>query len=421
MKPVKICFFGLFGQGNLGNECTLQAVLYHARLRFPDGRFTCVCTGPEDTSRRHGIPAGLISRRYACNGAEPVPAAGVRPLARMFRALSRLGTEALDWLTTFRTLRGKHFLVVPGTGILHDAYTTAFGWPLDLFRWSLVARLCGCRLVYVGVGGGPFYRPLSRWFIKAALSLADFRSFRNVSTLEALRKIGFSRADDAVCPDLAFSLPEAVLPRRPERLGQRRRVGLGLMRDAGRLSSEKLRPDAETEYLQALVTFAAWLLERDYDVRLLIGDFAYDPAVTAEFKRRLKERVPGYDQGRILDDSVTSVEDLLAQVAGCDVVVATRFHNLILAMLLGKPVISVAFHHKCVSLMESMGLAEYCLDIHALEATRLIDLFEQLERNMDWLGATIVQRGEEYRRILHEQYERIFGDRLIRAEPARTS
>ena len=36
-------------------------------------------------------------------------------------------------------------LVVPGTGFLTDAATGPFGWPYDIFKWSLLAKLCGCK------------------------------------------------------------------------------------------------------------------------------------------------------------------------------------------------------------------------------------------------------------------------------------
>ena len=56
-KPKKITFFGLFGQGNLGNECTLQAILYELRQRLADAEVNCICTNPEVTSATHNIAA----------------------------------------------------------------------------------------------------------------------------------------------------------------------------------------------------------------------------------------------------------------------------------------------------------------------------------------------------------------------------
>ena len=99
-------------------------------------------------------------------------------------------------------------LIVPGTGLLTDAYGL-FGWgPYSLFKWSLLAKACRCKLLFVSVGAGPIYGALGRWFVKSALSLADFRSYRDDSTKQYLKSIGFHSDNDRVCPDLVFSLSE---------------------------------------------------------------------------------------------------------------------------------------------------------------------------------------------------------------------
>src|SRR5882672_9284470 len=38
VKPARISFYGNFGAGNLGNECTLQAVIEQILRRWPDAK-----------------------------------------------------------------------------------------------------------------------------------------------------------------------------------------------------------------------------------------------------------------------------------------------------------------------------------------------------------------------------------------------
>jgi polysaccharide pyruvyl transferase WcaK-like protein len=161
--------------------------------------------------------------------------------------------------------------------------------------------------------------------------------------------------------------------------------------------------------LEQLVLFVQWLLARDYDIRLLIGELS-DRAVVAEFKALLKDRLPAYDEGRIIDGAVGSVEDLLTQLAETDAVVATRFHNILLAMVLNKPVISISFHQKCTSLMQDMGLQDYCQDIKQLSAEKLIKQFCQLTKNADSLKQMISEKVADRRDALDEQYRLIFKD-----------
>ena len=82
----------------------------------------------------------------------------------------------------------------------------------DIFRWAVAAKLCRCKLLFVSVGSGASLHPVSRRFIRMGLALADYRSYRDGSSKEYLRAIGVDVKNDAVFPDLAFSLPTAVLP-----------------------------------------------------------------------------------------------------------------------------------------------------------------------------------------------------------------
>ena len=100
-------------------------------------------------------------------------------------------------------------------------------------------------------------------------------------------------------------------------------------------------------------------------------------------------RLGTYDEKRIIDQPISTAQQLLSQLAATDVVVATRFHNVLLALLLNKPVISISFHHKCASLMQEMGLSGYCHDINHLDGEKLIKNFVDLENNAEKLRPMI--------------------------------
>ena len=50
-------FLGNFGAGNLGNECTLQAVIEQILRRWLDAQLLCFCANPQDVRTRHNIAA----------------------------------------------------------------------------------------------------------------------------------------------------------------------------------------------------------------------------------------------------------------------------------------------------------------------------------------------------------------------------
>jgi polysaccharide pyruvyl transferase WcaK-like protein len=116
------------------------------------------------------------------------------------------------------------------------------------------------------------------------------------------------------------------------------------------------------------------------------------------------------DDKHIISERIFSVQDLLSQIAATNVVVATRFHNVLLALLCDKPVIAISFHHKCESLMSAMGLSAYCLDINDLKADRLIEKFCDLETNATKVKPLTREKLREFREALDEQYRFIFKD-----------
>ncbi len=414
-RKAKIAFFGHFGRGNWGNESTLQATLCCLRRLAPDAEFMCICTGPDTVARTYSITA-VPSRTFSAERRTPHNRL-IRSARRLVVGVPR---ELRQWIGSLKTLRGTDALVVPGTGLLNDVDTFLSWGPYDMFRWSVAARLCRCKVLFVSVGAGPLDSHAGRFLVKSALSLADFRSYRDESTQQYLEGIGFRAGHDPLYPDLAFSLSEDLAPERNDSWKPRPVVGIGLMKYAGEYGFEKPTRVVYTAYLRTLVDFVEWLLLRGYDARLLIGDVVDRPAVQ-EFRSLLDERPVTQEAGRVIDEPIESVEGLLRQLVATDLVVATRFHNVLLALLLNKPVIAISFHHKCTSLMSQMGLSEYCQDIDRLSTSRLFGQFSELEQNAGDVKRMVAEIVGAKRDALAEQYgiilERIWPDTVSRPLP----
>jgi polysaccharide pyruvyl transferase WcaK-like protein len=277
------------------------------------------------------------------------------------------------------------------------------------------------KLLFVSVGGGPLDRPLSRWIVKSAISLADYRSYRDRSSQHYLQSIGFNTSNDFVYPDLVFSSPRSEIPTSPHRDGNRPVIGLGLMDYYGQDCNPEQGEQIYQNYIQTLTHFAAWLLDNGYSVRLLIGDLAYDTRARDDAFRMLQENGVVSDPSTVISEPVASAEELWTQLAQTDMVVATRFHNVLLALMLNKPVLALSYHEKVRSLMAGMGLAEYCEDIAGLEVPRLRQRFSALMANAEVFKSSVKKKAEEYRGALDEQYKHIFNDLLSRSPDIRNA
>ena len=231
-------------------------------------------------------------------------------------------------------------------------------------------------------GAGPIRRPVGKMLIRTALGLADFRSYRDQASLRCVQQIGCARNDDRVFPDLAFSLPVELLTTGSAGKRSRPVVGIGVMEHGGMYGNEEITGADYVRYVESLSSFASWLLHRGYDIRLLIGDVA-DAKTAATFRGIIGNRIDDRDMARVTTGQITSSDQLLAEIAGTEFMVATRFHNILLGLFFHKPTIAISFHHKCSGLMEEMGLSEYCLAIQAFNCENLISLFLKTEENAD--------------------------------------
>jgi polysaccharide pyruvyl transferase WcaK-like protein len=329
-------------------------------------------------------------------------------LRKLFHGLP---AELVDWFRACKALKGTDIVVMTGTGMLTDYSTTCFGYPYDVLKWAIAARVSGAKVRFVGIGVGPIYERLSRAFIKCALRIADYRSFRDQHSKAKLERLGFDTANDSVFPDLAFSLPASVLPAVRRRRHGRRVIGVGVMNyvDAHSTTPFSAAKDYDC-YLTKMSTFVSTLVEKGYGVRILQGDMKYDSPVRQDLRERLEGAGVSYSLCGIIDEDVTGVEDLLKQLATVDVVVSPRFHNLILGLMLGIPVVSLSYDPKHDALLEAFDLGKYCHDIGNFDVNLLTAQLLELDAMSDSITPLLRVRTSEYRERLAQQYQLILND-----------
>ena len=171
MSSQKISVFGNFGSTNPGNEATLLAVVSRLRRLFPECELCCICGSPEKVIAAYGIDAVPYTVRSARIWNRQAPLR-----ERLRQVLPGLREETREYMRAWRTLGGRDLFIVPGTGLLTDAWGISRWGPYGLLRWSLIARLRGCRVIFLSVGAGPVHGRAGRLLLRSALSLASYRS-----------------------------------------------------------------------------------------------------------------------------------------------------------------------------------------------------------------------------------------------------
>ncbi|MDJ1157086.1 polysaccharide pyruvyl transferase family protein [Chelatococcus sp. SYSU_G07232] len=384
-----VALFGNFGTGNLGNDGSLEAMLIALRELRPDLRLTCICPGPERVREDHHLRALPMDW--------PRPDRGLVHLVN--KALGKLPGKLVDLVQTLRQTKGIDALVVPGTGLLDDTGERPSGIPYALFRACFAARIRGAKVAFVSVGAGSIRHPLSRWLLKRAIGLAHYRSFRDTLSKECLARIGCTCDADPVYPDIAFRLPSP--PHGARREGAPLTVGLGVMAYGGWRDEAESRAIYRT-YVGKLVQFVLWLLDRGHRVRLLMGETrdqrAVDDLVAAVTAKR-----PVLAAAWLEAEPARSLHELMRQIAETDIVVATRFHNIICALKLGRPTVSLGYSPRHDALMEDMGLGAFCQHVETFDVAALVDQFARLLARRGDCERCLAERNRAYEEQLRRQ------------------
>ena len=353
----RIALFGNFGTGNTGNDGSLESVMLSLRRLDPQVRLCCICGNPAAVGPAFGLEAIPINMASQNASAER-PATLVR---KMF-------AKGLLWFHAIRHLRGVRALIVPGTGILDDFRIGPFGWPYDLFCWFVLARLMGVKVILASIGAGPIRHPLSRWFLKSAARAAHYRSYRDEASKSFMISIGFDVSSDAMYPDLAFNLPTP--PNRAS--GQPPlTVGVGVMTYYGWDKAAGEGGAVYDKYIATMVAYIEWLWAEGHRVRILIGDDS-DLRAAQDIIQALGRQGGGGHADRSVEFTpATTLHEIMSQMAEIDLAVATRFHNVVCALKMSKPTISISYAAKNDALLAEMGLSEFCQHIERLDLEML--------------------------------------------------
>lgn len=374
---LRIGLFGLFGSGNFGNDGSLEAIIRQLKELLPNAELIAICDGPEIVRKRYGIDAIAITAE---------PAFGATSL--LGKIVQTLYDKSGNAVRVLRSAWRLDAIIMPGTGLLDDFSSGPRGIPLDLWMWCAAARIIGTKIHFVSVGAGPILHPLSRWLMSSAARLAHTRSYRDQGSKTFLARLDVDTHDDPVYPDIAFWLQPPKASPRAQRTDNTLTVGLGVMTYRGWRTGT---PDSDAiyeRYLTELCAFAGCLISQGHRIRLLIGD-ASDRETIERFGNLLDEQLGEARTHNVIAADAATLHDVMRQMQEADIVVATRFHNIVCALNTGKPVISVGYAEKNRLLLESAGLDTYAIGIEAFTADALQELFSKAVANLDAIESNI--------------------------------
>ena len=402
----RVGFFGKLGAGNYGNDGSLEALLAHLRNHHPTIPVDCMAAGPKVVEQRYGIPAVDLS--WDRGGLR----SGSRLIDRGLTALRvGLGVGVDAWRIA-RWTRRHSVAIVPGMGTFESTMQVRpWQTPWSLFALAMSARAFGTSLAVVSVGASNPPDPITRILLARALRLASQRSFRDEQSRTAASEMGVDTSHDVVLPDLAFALPT------PPRLGPTSgTIGIGVIAWYG-AEYERAGADAiNVRYRAVLQDFLGRVVDSGHNVRLLVGD-DIDVPVAIDLRDAVLAERPWLAADAIVFDPVSTLGEYMSQVVALDAVVASRFHNVLCALMCGVPTIAVGYGAKHRVLMERFGVSRFSHEIRSLDVDDLERSLEALLAEGDRLSPQLLDLAAVERQVLVDRLSTV--DDLISSSRGR--
>jgi polysaccharide pyruvyl transferase WcaK-like protein len=304
--------------------------------------------------------------------------------------------RVLDVPRTWWRVGSADVIMVPGAGTLESSLGAAnpLGLPYWMFVLAVMARLRRRPLMMVSFGAEVPRHWLTAFFFRRLMRSTAYRSFRDQGSAEVVRTLTHGDVTGPVYPDLAFGLPL------PPDVGERipGRVVAGMIK-VGAPHDPSVASAYESGLVKALTALAA----AGDTIRLVVGDVADFPIA-----ERLAQQVR--DGARVSSEqvAVARTDDqagLMAEMSRAEVVVATRYHNVIAALRVGTPVVSLGYADKHAALLDLFGLSGYHQSMAEFDPELLLRQVSELRAR-----GGIARHGAVMRELedsLAEQYRRL--------------
>lgn len=388
-RRARVGLFGLLGSGNIGNDASMESVLRYLRTDHSDAIVDAMCMGSDRVRAKYHIDAVPLLWYQQYDQRVPGVAAS---------ALKVIG-KGVDAFRTASWVRQHDVVIVPGMGVLEASLPLRpWGVPYAMFLLCASGRIFRTKVALVSVGANIINQRVTRWLFDSAARLAYYRSYRDDQSRDAMRQRGLDTSRDRVYPDLVFGLPAP-----PYTPGDADTVGVGVMAYRGNNDDRQRADQIYASYVENIETFMRWLLDNGRKVRLFSGD-AVDEGAMRQILTDLRSYRPDLEPSWIVAESATTFEELTQAMAPVATVVATRFHNVMCALKLGKPTISIGYAKKNVALMANMGLPEFYQYADSLDVEKLKEQFTDLEGNAPKLRLVIAERTAENARLMADQF-----------------
>ncbi|WP_106496181.1 polysaccharide pyruvyl transferase family protein [Lentibacillus sp. Marseille-P4043] len=327
---------GNYGNNNQGDEAILEGILIQLKEVHNIEREEIIVFSnqPEQTRKKYGVQSAKLYYK--------------RKTAPMTLITTMVKNKPI--------IKKLDMLLVGGGGIFMDLYGTE-AFLFGMYGW--LGKLSKTPVILYGVGAGPIITRVGKVLLRSLAHLSKLVTVRDPRSKELLQSIGV-KSPIHVIGDPAFQVKK---PKKIERTTNGIQIGV----TAVPFHHSSYWPNEDKQMYRDYIEGMAYNLDKllteypDASVNFFATKHPQDMMVTKE----IKELMDLGDRCHICEDSLNH-QEIVQFASEQDVVIGTRLHSLILALVTNTPIIAVSYHHKVKDFMDMIACGDYTIPIDKL-------------------------------------------------------
>ncbi|TRM10632.1 glycosyltransferase [Lentibacillus cibarius] len=345
---------GNYGNNNQGDEAILEGILLQLEATHHVSRDEMIVFSnqPEQTAAKYGVQSVKL----------------------YYKNKSSLTTMLGTMRKNRSIIRKLDLLLIGGGGIFMDLYGRE-AFLFGMYGW--LAKLSGTPVVLYGVGAGPILTKIGKTILRSLAHLAKLVTVRDPKSKKLLESIGVKSAIHVI-GDPAFQVRQPAETKRNTN-------GLQIGVTAVPYHHRSYWPEEDMAKYDDYITGMARNLDTllaehpDATVNFFATKYPQDLQVAEAIRDKM-----AYSGRSTMQEKSMNHQEITQYASEQDLVIGTRLHSLILALVSHIPVIAVSYHHKVQDFMDMVGCGEYTVPISDLNADDAFFAQAYRSMNRDW-------------------------------------
>lgn len=315
----KLVLAGFFGNNNIGDEAILTAQIENLRNNF---ELIVLSSNPKETIEKHKIR----SSRF--------------PSIRRFNHL----------INYFIIISKSNGLIIGGGGFLANRLQ-----PFSIYNWLimiLLAKLFRKKVVLFSIGAGPFTTGIHRSLIKSVLEKVDYMLPRDITSALYLKQIIGEKVPIHMTADISFLISDVPVTT----IAKPATHPFILFILCSRFHSEIFFKEANSNikynnYLKAIVKIADFVVDSLNSTPVFLPFYVGD----LDFYKEIQQSMKNSRASKLLRYT-PEISEILSIIRQAEVVIASRYHGVLLSFIAETPVLPIVYHHKTFDLVKGQSI-----------------------------------------------------------------